>query len=1035
MRPRTLTEVESSARRPEQSVSETLAWCIGCFTTRHVASDRERQQAAIRRASLMVSCLEQQHLCQLVELLGLIIDAMTHGIGGVTLTSGLCALLEAMKGMPRLRFTGRWSQFGDDVGALASAMAPLLLSPEASIEQAAFDALFALISTVRADDHRADPPPRTPTPSSVTALERPALLNAIVEGLACSTVLSRQSHPCELLLLLCRASAPSCALACAAGAESVVLRMLQEVGDTSRVWSGGRDLLQPARGEEPSASWEPSSSQRHGAVGDIGVPPRLGSTRRLSLDVLLADYCSAGDSSLRHRTRPFSAGDTLRAQPVADDSDDQIDSPPGTPTSRRRRVQSAAPRSSELRSAADARELARTTQPVLVGSRQLAAGERGRLLFRCIELLSILLDQAPEAAMPQLASAAGAAALLPLVQSSLRAADTNDERRLKNDMLLMLNQIASSPAGPDALMRGGVLGVLMNGLLAALAPELAADGAPGGRSSRALRLCSGFGVDDFESCMMTLGIFRRCISASAACAAAAVASGLHTGMCKLLSAEAWATSRELRGWKADQRSALRLAGLELVREVVSQPRDKLDEPHTAALAAGPRLEASADLLSLCADEAAGAAIGEPAPLLLVSLETLAAIATDPSGETSARLRLLGAVDVLAQLVCAGGGGVSAGVASGLALQALAAIAEADAASAEAVFVQGLVPLLIASLAPVSDGNVGGDVLLRMGTHAWTMMQRMELLASLSAAADPGLLEGLAAQVAETGGMLVVIEMLCLWPPALLWPGFSLLAEWTREPRILRDLLTATIAVPHGSAICQPGDPMCLPALSVLLRLWASAEQPPSLGALRAPGESTGRDAVARAPALGAATELLGWTDREEERPSEVLGKLYSLVVRAERSDLPLPPLSERDETLLTAARAYASVKEGRAWSKLAVSLDEEGLQPVAADVRRMAEAVEASGRAVDTSWAVQREQWGAIRERSEQDEKGTYERALGRVSMTKPAGSVERARSMKPAHGVTSFEQKQRGKAFKAAMNKRPSLVVPDGGWVIEDEL
>jgi hypothetical protein len=667
---------------------------------------------------------------------------------------------------------------------------------------------------------------------------------------------------------------------------------------------------------------------------------------------------------------------------------------------------------------------------VPAGSRQLATGERGRLLFRCVELLSVLLDEAPEAAMPQVASARGAAALLPLVQSSLRAADTKDERRLKNDVLLMLNQIAGSPAGPDALMRGGLLSVLVNGLLAALAAELAADGAPAGGSSRALRLCSGFGVDDFESCIMTLCIFRRCISASAACAAAAVASGLHTAMRKLLSAEAWVSSRQLRGWKADQRSALRKAALEIVREVVSQP---VDQPE-AAQAPDHQLEASADLLSLCTDEAAAAAIGEPAPLLLVSLEALAAVAADPSGQTSANLRSLGGVDVLAQLVCADGRSVCAGTVSGLALQALATMVGTDAASAEAVFSQGLVPLLIASLAPVSDGNLGNDALLRMGTHAWTMLHRMELLASLSAAADPGLWEVLTAQVAETGGVLVVMELLCLWPTALLWPGFSLLAEWARDPQLLHDLLTASVAVPHSSAICQPGDPACLPALSVLLRLWATAEQPPSLGALRAPGESTARDALGRAQAHGAATELLGWTDREEMRPSDLLGKLYSLVVRAERSDMPLPPLSERDCTLLTAARAYASVKEGRAWSRLAVSLEEEGLQPVAADVRRIAEAIDASGRAVDTSWAAQREQWGLIRELAERGEVGMCERALGRVSVMKPAASVEGKWSTKSAHGVPSFEQKQRGKAIKAAMSKRPSLVVPDGGWVIDDE-
>jgi hypothetical protein len=664
-----------------------------------------------------------------------------------------------------------------------------------------------------------------------------------------------------------------------------------------------------------------------------------------------------------------------------------------------------------------------------LGSRQLASGERGRLLFRCLELLSVLLDEAPESAIPHLASAGGVAALLPLVQSCLRAADVKDERTLKNDVLLLLNQIASAPAGPEALMRGGVFSVLVHGLLAALAPELTAGEVRGGGGSRLLRLCSGFGVDDFESCMMTLGIFRRCISASTACAATAVTLGLFTGMRKLLLAEAWTTSRELRGWKADQRSALRQAALELVRDVVSQPKHQPDQPHTATEVNKPRLEASADLLALCADEAAAAAIGAPAPLLLLSLETLAAAATDPSRETAARLRSLGAVHVLSQLVCAAGGGVCGGVASGLALQVLATMAEADAVSAETIFLQGLVPLLVASLAPVSDGHMGDDALLRMGTHAWTMLQRMEMLASLSAAAGPELLKSLATQVAETGGVLLVVALLSLWPPDLLWPGFSLLAEWTRDSQLLRDLLTASVAIPHGSAICQPGDPACLPALSVLLRLWASAEQPPSLRALRAPTESTGRDAISRPPAVGAATEVLGWTDREGERPSEVLGKLYSLVVRAERSDVPLPPLSERDETLLTAARAYASVKEGRAWSRLAVSFDEEGFEPVAADVRRMAEAVEASGRAVGTSWAAQHEQWSTIRERSTQSERGTYERALGRVSVMQPAGGDEGT-----AHGVPSNEQKQRGRAIKAAMRKRPSLVVPEGGWIIEDE-
>lgn len=1025
LKPRTITELD--AVRTQPPFQEVLHWASGCFTQRHVATDVERQQAAVKRVARMMGRVEPQDLRPLVDFLKLILDSMADEGRGADLTAPLCGLVEAIQGMPTMRFIGRWAQFGDDIGALAGVIAPLLESADSSLEQAAFDALFTLISNVRKDDHRADPPPRTPTPSSVMAVERPAVLNAVVNELAQSSDLLRQSHACELLLLLCRSSAPACALASEAGAERAILRMLQYAGNASTGPSSGA-----VRGPTSSMMEATESSP----VGDemaskVGAPSRSDGVRKASLDTILVE----NDMPLE-RTRPYSAGQALRAQLGLNDSDDEVDSPPDTPPSRQRRVQSAAPRSSAPLSTVQSEIPALSTKALLGGStQQLAAGERGRLIFRCVELLSILLDDGPESTVPQIASVEGTAALLPIVQATLRAADTKDGKRLKNDVLLLLNQIANTASGPRALAHGGILGVLANGVLASLTPELAAIGVVSNRL--AIKLCSGFAVDDFESVTMALSIFRRCVAASSACAAAVVASRLDEGMCKLLSPEAWTTSWKLCGWKSDQRAKLRVAALEILREIVRYSDAQLGDGRSEGETIGsPRLQSAAELLMLCADEAAASAMGEPAPLLCGSIEALAAIAADPSGAGAGaeRLRSLGAVLVLSQIVGAERGVITNTIAGGLALHALGALSEVDSTAALEVLDQGLVPLILNSLGPIADGNMSGSALLRPGTDAWAMLQRLELLASLSITDDARVLETLIAQVADAAGVYLVVEMLCVWPPALLWSGLSLLAEWTSQPEVLADLMSMNVALPTSCSIWQSDDPSTLPALSVLLRLWAATEQSLSLGPLCAPGESRATDAVAPRPNKPDAKHLLGLTTREDERPSDVLGKLYALIIRADRMDVTLPQMSPRDETLLTAARAYASVKEGRAWAKLATSLNEEGLQPVAADVKRMDEAIEASGRAVDTSWASQREQWNTIRDAAQQTERATYEDAVGRVSVMRMPTRAERTRVAPAAHGQRDFDQRRRGKAIKESVLARPSLVVPEGGWVIEDE-
>ena len=256
---------DTDGGRAAQSVDEVLTWSVGCFAQRHIAADSERQQSALRRASRVVARVEAHQLRQLVELLELASESMPHN---AALAPSLCSLLVCVKTMPRLRYTCRYAPYSEDLGALAGVVAQFLLSPNASLEQAAFDALFALISSTRKDDHRSDPPPRTPTPDSVRALERASGLTlTLTQVLAQSkSALARQSHACELLLLLCRASAPACELASAADAELVVLRMLQEVGDTSGLtrggWVGGRASLEPAR----ETSQHASSSHLHAAA-------------------------------------------------------------------------------------------------------------------------------------------------------------------------------------------------------------------------------------------------------------------------------------------------------------------------------------------------------------------------------------------------------------------------------------------------------------------------------------------------------------------------------------------------------------------------------------------------------------------------------------------------------------------------------------------------------------------------------------------------------------------------------------------------
>jgi len=1005
--------------RPAQSVDEVLAWSLGCFTQRHIAADGERRQAALRRASRVMNRIEAHQLRQLVEIIQVASESLAHN---AALAPGLCGLLGAVKAMPRLRFTGRYATYAEDLGALAGVVAQFLLSPDAALEQAAFEALFALISSTRKDDHRSDPPPRTPTPGSVTALERASVLDAVVASLSRSSALARQAHACELLLMLCRASAPACELASAAGAERAVLAMLQEVGDTSGGWVGGRSL-EPPRGpyDFPTSSQDASSSQLHTAVPNL--------TTRMSIDAIFDD-----DASVPTR-RPYSAYSAVqdsRPRPgPADDSDDETDSPPGTPPSRQRRAQSAAQtRSSAALAQPAARPSARSlagggTLPAH-GTRQLATGARGRLIFKLVELLSVMLDDAPHAVAPQIASVEGAAALLPLVQAALRAADTKDERRLKNDVLLLLNQLSTCRAGPEALAHGGVLGVLVNGLLASLTPALAAAG-----GSRALKLCSGFSVEDFDSCQMVLGIFQRCLSCSAACAAAAVGARLDVAMRHLLSPGAW-TLRALQGWKADQRALVRLSALRLVREVVGySDADLLG----AAGGDSPRLEAAADVVSLCADEATAAAAGEPAPLLLPALEALAALAADPSGEgaAAARLRSLGAIQMLGALVSPHGAGISPSAASGLALQALTALADADAESTEAMVGGELVARLLLSLAPLADGHDGAAALGLAASDAWNMLQRMGLLAALSSAAEGSrVFDRITRQVAAAAGVPALVELLSTWPPPLLGSGFALLAEWARSPRLLHELMTTTVTVAAGASAGEPHRPVALPALAVLLRLWAHNERSPVYSALAAPSVPRARDAVVALPDAQAPAHLL--EPAHDEAGPEVLGKLYALVARADRTAEALPAMEARDGALLTAARAYASVKEGRAWARLASEMEAEGLQPVAADAKRLGEAVEASGRAVGTAWASQREQWGTVARQATHDEMRLYEQALGRVSVVKPLTVAERVIAGMPPQSGPTHEQLQKGKKLKAALLSKSALVVPEGGWVVEDE-
>lgn len=899
-----------------------LRRCISCFTHRHLKHDRERQQAALREAAIAVPFLRPRLCGQMAELLrlgrGIARSDSSDG------NKGMCALLSAVASPPAALFTGADTRHSAEaaIHAFAASVAAATRCGVSQVEEAAHAALGKLMAEARRHDHRADPPPRLPTPALVTALESEAVVARLVEVLACG-FLQRKEFACDQLVALCRGSPAACQAALDSGASTAVLANLR------------------AAGGESNASRDTASNPES-------------------------------------KTAPG----------------------------------------------------------------QLAMGSH-RLLFGCVELMSILMCWAPDCREALASGGNGSLlpSLLPLLRLVMQAADSVEGRRLKNGLLLLLTQLSSAPSGPAALAHDGhLLRLLMGSLLATLTPHLVGPSTLG--SGGALRLCRCGGVDNFEAACAVLELLLRCLTSSAECAALAVEVGVDLGMRHLMDAASWAGEGAGGGglgeWRADEREALRLGAAKLVREVVAYSDSQLRLDRTSVSA---RLEAAADLVSLLDAEAVATARGEPAPLLAPVLEALRAIAADPAGGSAGaeRLRSLGALAPLGRLACEQDPYMEGTLllaappeARGGAVQALAAMADADLGSAEEICGLGFVPALVAALDSPMGGTGACDPLLP-GSAAWLVALHASLLASLSSAAFSSaapspLLTDVARQLVEADAVAVVAELLTRWPPPLLWSGFALLGEWASSPRLLEQVLSSSVTVAPGG-IGHTERAVSLPVLAVVLRAWAANETSTTLRSLLARGEPSGRDAVAPRAAPDTPLRLLdpaGADPAEAERPSEVLGKVYAILHNARLSDLPLPPLDPRDLPLASAALAYPSMRLGREWARLAAGLAEEGTEPLPADARRISEAVEAAGRGVDTSWAAQAEQWSAVHARSLREELDLYAECPGRTSVTRRLTPRERVRAKMPGMSGPSHAQRVKGKAVMAAMMARSGLVATD---------
>ena len=415
-----------------------------------------------------------------------------------------------------------------------------------------------------------------------------------------------------------------------------------------------------------------------------------------------------------------------------------------------------------------------------------------------------------------------------------------------------------------------------------------------------------------------------------------------------------------------------------------------------------------------------------------------------------------------------------------ALMLLAAAVEASDAAAVALVSLGLVPRLLAMLTlPRATAGRALPMDAKSSITAQLLMHRMDVLLSLSTSnADPAYSclqwDAVSAALWDAEALQSLMRLLPSLPPPLLPIGFALLAEWCRDERQMRELLTwkappgvlgpperappADVHSPGaplppssigaGTMYMQPVVPGARPkhlrpdALLLLLRLWADNEkqQPnrhlvaakPSADGVFAPPKRPAASSLSDPPNEGtyASEALPPWRARAEEakggacvKPAVANGvahgadlqlKLFGVLARARARGLPLPVLPPYEASLLVAVEAASGQRTAMAWRQVAAGLQAEGLRPVAADLARLETQAAAGQRQVEAVWAQQAQLalGGGVAAGDEE--------TMNMKQAVEQRNNAGLAATTAP-HGKLSIEQRQRGRVLKAAMAGRSS--------------
>ena len=350
-----------------------------------------------------------------------------------------------------------------------------------------------------------------------------------------------------------------------------------------------------------------------------------------------------------------------------------------------------------------------------------------------------------------------------------------------------------------------------------------------------------------------------------------------------------------------------------------------------------------------------------------------------------------------------------------ALMLLAAAVEAREAAACALVSLGLVPRLLTMLTmPIATAGRALPMDAKSSITAQLLMHRMDVLLSLSTSnADPAFSclqwDAVSAALWQAGALQTLMRLLPSLPPPLLPIGFALLAEWCRDERQMRELLTwkappGVLGPPERAPdpkLFKPGAPLppssigtgtmymqpVVPgeppknlrpdSLLLLLRLWADNEkQQPNRHLVAAKPSADGIFAPPKRPAASSLSDppnqetyekekLPPWRARAEEakggacvKPVVANGvahgadlqlKLFGVLARARARGLPLPVLPPYEASLLVAVEAASGQRTATAWRQVAAGLQAEGLRPVAADLARLETQAAAGQRQVEAN--------------------------------------------------------------------------------------